>query len=260
MPVEVKWWRRWLRPSGIIWAMAHVIVFLLGLVFINSAFIGLLSESLSQGIGGSLVAAGIGGEIIFLYVTVSEDWRLRLQMFFDAGLLQIFQRRSVSIRNEYDVRLSTAKEIDVIGYGLGSLRQDYGSHFANWSQRARVRILLIDPDFPTADYSLADIRDTEEGRTRGDTRRDAEAFIALVLNSTGIRKSSFELRKMRAIPVASFLRADDQIFWGPYLINEQSRNSPTLLIQRHGFLFDAMLSHFENLWSDKFSSRVFPHV
>jgi hypothetical protein len=53
---------------------------------------------------------------------------------------------------------------------------------------------------------------------------------------------------MKALPAINLLRADHEIFWGPYLMGQQSRNTPTLIAQRGGFLFDALKAHFDALW------------
>ena len=49
-----------------------------------------------------------------------------------------------------------------MGFGLNSLRQDYGYAFSRWRDRATVRILLIDPRYPNSENSYASQRDAEE--------------------------------------------------------------------------------------------------
>jgi hypothetical protein len=159
------------------------------------------------------------------------------------------------IRSEYDSRLPRAHEIDLVGYGLSAFRQDYISEFVNWSQRARVRILLIDPDFPTPDSSLADQRDREENHPVGHTRSDVDAFEIAVSKLVGLKKSQFKVHRTRSIPSINMFRIDNEIFWGPYLMNQQSRNTATLLVTRGGFLFDMLEKHFECLWQQSKPSQ-----
>jgi hypothetical protein len=54
---------------------------------------------------------------------------------------------------------------------------------------------------------------------------------------------------MRCIPAINLFRIDDDVFWGPYLMQQQSRNTPTLLATRGGFLFDMLQKHFDALWA-----------
>lgn len=60
------------------------------------------------------------------------------------------------IRDEYHTRLAKARHIDLVGFGLSAFREDYINDFVGWSHS--VRILLIDPDFPTRQHSLATVR------------------------------------------------------------------------------------------------------
>jgi hypothetical protein len=212
-----------------------------------------LGQGIAEGIGGSLVASGIAGMVLFLHVRWTDTIRSRLESFSRAGMVNIFPFRQVRIREHYDLRLANAREIDLVGHGLSSFREDYASEFVAWSHRARVRILLLDPDFPSADASYADQRDREEGRPPGKTRHDAELFEAAVNGLAELRRDQFEVRRMRAIPSLNMLRIDDEVFWGPYLVGLQSRNTPTMLVSRGGFLFDNLCKHFDNLWHDGFS-------
>jgi hypothetical protein len=77
----------------------------------------------------------------------------------------------------------------VNGYGLSSFKEDYQNHFEEWSHRARVRILMADPEFPTAASNYADQRDREEGRTAGETRVHVEAFEKLIESLKSLNRS-----------------------------------------------------------------------
>ena len=210
------------------------------------------------GVGGSLIAAGIAGEILFLYVASSQSTRDKLDLISAAGLQRIFATRSVSIREEYHSRLRNAKEVDILGFGLSSFRQDYGSKFAELSRRTSFRILLLDPEFPSPTESIASIRDREEGNAAGNIRRDVEAFEDAVRRAEGLLKRNFRVRRLTALPSINIFRVDDEIFWGPYLIADQSRNMPTLLVRRGGFLYDSIKTHFEQLWESAQFSKPIP--
>lgn len=116
---------------------------------------------------------------------------------------------------------------------------------------------MIDPDFPSSVTSLADLRDVEEKTQAGHIRADVEAFEAAVRQIRAINRSRFKIRRFRALPSVSLFRVDDVLFWGPYLVGQPSRNMPTLLVHRGGFLFDRLIAHFDEIWhSDQLSIPV----
>lgn len=230
--------------------LSHTVMVLLGVVFLISAPLHhALGQGVTEAIGGALIASGIVGVTLFLYVFTTETLKSRIEALTTAGLVKIFSGRSVLIRDEYHKRLAHARHIDLVGFGLSAFREDYINDFVGWSHRADVRILLIDPDFPTSEHSLADQRDREENNTVGQIRSDVQAFERAVSNLSGLNKKRFKLHRVRAIPAINMFRIDDDVFWGPYLMNQQSRNTPTLLAVRGGFLFDMLEKHFEALWA-----------
>lgn len=207
--------RSLVTPMGIIWMLCHGFAVLLGTVFLIAAPIHkLLGLGISEGIGGSLIAGGIAGVTLFLYVLTTESLKSRLEAFTKAGLLQIFSGRSILIREQYDSRLAKAHHIDLVGFGLAAFREDHVEHFVGWSHRADVRILLLDPDFPSRQHSLADQRDKEENNSDGRIRRDVEAFERAVSSLSGLNRERFQLRRMRCIPAINLFRIDDDVFWG----------------------------------------------
>jgi hypothetical protein len=243
-----------LLPTNIFWIVGHIIMLAVGIFFTVIAGQSIHKEILA-GIGGSLIAAGIAGEILFLYVASSQQTKDKLDLLSIAGLQRIFPTRSVSIRDEYHSRLRNAKEVDILGFGLSSFREDYRSQFAELSLKTSFRILLLDPDFPSRTDSVATIRDREEGNNDGDIRRDVEAFESAVRRAEPPVKTNFRVRRLTALPSINIFRMDDEIFWGPYLIADQSRNMPTLLVRRGGFLYDQIKHHFEQLWTNNQFSK-----
>jgi hypothetical protein len=244
-------------PVGALWLVSHSVVVLLGIIFLVAAPVhNMLGQGFSEGIGGSLIAGGIAGITLFLYVLTTEGLKSRIEAFTKAGLLKIFSGRSVLIRDEYDTRLAQARYIDLVGFGLSAFREDYLKDFVSWSHRADVRILLIDPDFPTRDHSLADQRDREENNPVGQIRSDVDAFEKAVSKLTGVNRKRFKVHRMRAIPAINMFRIDDDVFWGTYLMQQQSRNTPTLLATRGGFLFDMLQKHFDALWAQSSPSPL----
>lgn len=227
----------------------HAILVLIG------AFLCTLGN-LWVSIGTSLIAAGVAGGVIFLYLFVSSRAAERLSVADNLGLRAAFSFRSVAIREEYETRLRKAHEqIDILGFGLRSLREDLGKEFTSWADRTKVRILLQDPEFPDKTISLGNIRDLEEDNPPGSIEKDVRAFIAL---AAPLLKSNprFKVRLCRAIPSINYFRIDNEAFWGPYFVKMQSRNTPTFLVDRSGTLFSPLAEHFDQLWSERFSRDI----
>lgn len=243
--------KKFLNPTTITWASLHVVLVLVGLLIINVDSVNrVLGVEVATGLGVSIMAAGVVGIFLFLYVALSETTRSRLQAFSDAGLDAAFNYRSVRIKGEYDKRLERARRIDVVGYGLGSFLEDYSKDFARWSRQAKVRVVAINPSSPTNDVSYADDRDIEEGRDSGKTKADVERLIKSISENSDINKKNFELRLFTSIPSVNIMIIDDEIFWGPYLLAEQSRNTFTLSVKKGGFMFDALENHFSQIWEN----------
>lgn len=242
--------KKLLNATTVLWAAIHVVLILFGLLIINMDwFSDNFTEELSMSVGASVMATGIVGVFLFLYMALSESTRRQLQAINDAGIEAIYNYRSVRIKKEYDIRLAKAKKIDVVGYGLGSFFEDYAQDFPKWSTSAKVRIVAIDPSSPDPTNSYADLRDLEEGRAVGKTRADVERLIKTVTDNHHIKKENFEVRVMSAIPSLNVMIIDDEIFWGPYLLAMQSRNTFTCVVKKGGFLYDSLSDHFETLWN-----------
>ena len=60
--------RRSLRPNHALWLLGHIIIFLIGIIIITVAPFDGWFPGASIGIGSSLVASGIGGYVLYLYV------------------------------------------------------------------------------------------------------------------------------------------------------------------------------------------------
>jgi hypothetical protein len=207
-----------------------------------------------------LIAAGIAGWVVFVYVWVSEDLSARLEVLSKFGVENVFDARSVVIKQEYVKRLEAARDrIDILGFGLSAFRQDFADDLAKWRQRVSVRILLIDPEFPSTGLSYAAQRDREENNPPGSIAAEVRKFVEDVgqlIGEAGGR--SFEIRLYQCLPTLNVLRIDDELFFGPYLVSEQSRNSPTFLVKRGGLLFDRFKMQFERIWGSEHLSRPVP--
>ena len=132
------------NPTSLIWILAHVVIFLVGVVVIDWAPFDQIAKGISASIGASLIAAGIAGYILFLYVRYSERTQKQIEAIRNSGLENVFRGRSVAIKAEYDDRISKAKELDVLGFGLSAFREDYKERFGDFAQTKKIRICRSD--------------------------------------------------------------------------------------------------------------------
>jgi hypothetical protein len=213
------------------------------------AFLTQFQHATLSAVGVSLAGAGVSGWLVYVYVLVSQNSAERLDLLTRFGFKKAFARRSVAIKDEYDKRLNEASEaIDIMGFGLRSLREDYRDHFADWHARAKVRILLLDPTVPSIEHSLADRRDAEERNPPGTICSDVKTFGEQVQQSFQ-GDDRFQVRVYTTIPTINIFRIDNELFWGPYFVDKPSRNLPTFIVARGGFLFDSIMTHFETVWN-----------
>jgi hypothetical protein len=237
-----------------IYILAHVIAFLIGVICLLAS-----SHTIMVSVGTSLIAGGVAGWVLFLHVWLSQQTAERLEIITQFGFVKAFDSRSMRIKTEYDHRLIAAKEhIDIMGFGLRALRQDYAESFSSWAQRATVRILLIDPEFPSSRTSLADQRDSEESEQPSTISNDVREFARAAAKVIARPKGAFQVRVYRCIPSMNLFRIDDDLFWGPYLVGQASRNSPTFVVKRGGVLYQRYLEHFEAIWKSDTLSRPIP--
>ena len=243
--------------------MRYIIYFLVHLILVTSGALLVVMPSDFEWVsplGLSLLASGISGYVVFVYVIMSQRVSDQLDALRSFGLVHVFSSRATRIKAEYDKRLARAKsQIDVLAFGLSSLLEDLGDEFPRWKARAQVRILLIDPDYPDnvsveGDSSLADLRDRDEGRDLGTIRSDVVRFVR---ETSDLRDAAFQVRLYRCLPTVNIFRVDGEMFWGPYLVKEQGRNTPTFLV-RHGVMYDTLLRHFNNIWESSEFSREPP--
>ena len=210
-------------------------------------------------VGASLIAAGIAGCALYLHVKWSQKEGGRLEVIHRAGIDCVFENRSVAMRSEYDSRLERASEsIDILGFGLQHLREDHQDHFSDWARRAKVRILAIDPGSPSESSPYANQRDLEEGTDEGQIAKDVRSLVTSSLDLLGDSSGRFQIRLYTCLPSVNIFRIDDEVFWGPYFVGGVSRNMPTFLLDRRGFLAEAIMTHFDRIWSQSRLSRSVP--
>jgi len=117
--------------------LLQAVLFLGGIPLVRSSYV------VYQSIGSSLMAAGAAGWVMLVYVALTQRISNRLALLEDSGILRVFPARSVAIRPEYQERALKAKDgIDVIGFGLKALREDFRvDGFRQWASRAPIGLI-----------------------------------------------------------------------------------------------------------------------
>ena len=238
--------QRSLTPVQWIYLLVHALVFLVGVALYQ------LGGIFAVSVGTSLSAAGIAGWVIFLWIQINEDSAQTLKAINTAGIVDIFPTaRSVTIRHEYEIRLNEARrDIKFMGFGLRALREDFGDQFQSWCQRAKVRILLVDPRAPHDEASYADQRDIEENNPEGSIRSDVRAFLNYTSQMRADYPNSFQVRLYRCLPSINVCIIDDDAFWGPYVVGQQSRNMLTFSCRSGGYMYNMLSEHFDRIWNN----------
>lgn len=243
------------NPTHTIYYLCHLIIFIIGIILIQ---VGGEYDVIFDSIGTSLAAAAIAGMFIFFYIKYADDLRVSVQMLVTLGLQQAFNVRGLKNTNEYKSRLlkPNKKNIDILGYGLGTFLEEHFNDFESWKNACDVRILLIDPEFPSTDKPLCNQRDIEEGKLEGTLKNEVVNFIDKTKNIIGNgNNGSFSIKYFKCIPNITIFRIDDEILWGPYFVNHLSRDTPMFIVKKGGILYEQIQSQFENIWKDGTFSR-----
>ena len=174
-----------------------------------------------------------------------DDALIRSLTNTSAPYITWFSGRSVTMRREYDKRLDRMEgELDVLGWGLASFREDYRDNIAAWVERGvRVRLLLVDPHSDPGKM-LCSLQDRIEKRRVGDTANDVLTF----LQEMSPREGTYEVRTSQYHPGVNIFRIDSEMFFGPYLADKVSRNAPTGIVSHNHWLYERLLHHFEWMW------------
>jgi hypothetical protein len=240
------------NPQGTIYLLCNLLLIVSGLLIFKAS-----TSILLQGVGSSLIATGIAGWVIFVVILSEQSSRDSMAIVQRLGIVAGFTQRGAAIQDQYRDRVKRAShQIDVLGFGLSSLREDFRNDFHVWKRNASVRILLLDPNFPSQQFSYAAQRDSEENNPANAIADDVRQFGK---ETASLIDDRFQVKLYRCIPAVNIFRVDEELFWGPYLIGTASRNSPTIIVKSYGPLFSVFTSHFEEIWS-KHSYPIGAHL
>lgn len=164
--------------------------------------------------------------------------------------------------SQYWRRFKTVqRHVDVIGIDLATVAESFAGFGVFLRPGVRYRVLLLDPAFPSVQYSYATQRGKEElSRSFSRAQTAAEAYVRTFARwrreDSSRAALSYDIRLHRSLPTLHYARFDDEILWGPYLIERSGQRTFSIVTSSGGYLFDQLSSHFEVLWSSRWSAEV----
>jgi hypothetical protein len=221
----------------------HLLYFACNIILI---LLGFLLIFLEGGIvGGSLVASGIAGLIMYWAICINrkkgEKEKQLLQALGRFGITSVLPRRLTKDEG-HDLTGKARRAVDILGFGLGRFREDVSDgHLEKIARKVDVRILTVHPE-----SQYCDQRDYEEDRKVGSIEQDAVELAKFIKS---LNNPHVNLRWYKAIPTTHILRVDNTMLVGAYIIGLPSRTTFTLKLEA-GVLFDYYLKHFDKIWND----------
>lgn len=209
---------------------------------------------ISQPLGIGLLAAAVAGLAAFGYVLLSDRIRNRMYILERFGFANVFDSNTDSIKGQYSARLNGSKQIDIMGLGLNSFRKDFANELVEWLPKAKIRILVLAPDYPEQ-YPYSVQRDKEERDAPGTINGHNQTLREWIQPLLDKHRDRLLVREYLCLPSITMIRIDKELFWSPYLIHRGAGSSPTFLVKRSGELFDVLADHFEEIWNSDTWSR-----
>jgi hypothetical protein len=189
--------------------------------------------------------------------------------------IYLFGGRGDAFFQLYDQAIEAlTSELDIFSLKLSRFRQRYGTQLLQLSQRVKIRIAILDPQFPLPqdNCSIASIRDREGRAHSGAIMRDVaawcdlyEGYIERVRRGTLqiTAGSGLHIHLYNALPTINLFRADTSLFVGPYLLNVEDRHTPTFLIKGDTpersmgrNLFREYQKHFAAVWDAESTRKI----
>jgi hypothetical protein len=246
-------------------------VYLLSNALVLACGAGLLAAAFNDtwnDVAVSLLAAGVVGVLFFYYTWLDVGDDESRQLLERSRLTGAYEDRNDEQSRDYRGLVRSARHhVDILGFGLRSFRQGFVIGDEPWPEKALVRILLIDPNFPDEDRSYADQRDVEEESTYKQNRIDVEEFARTCHQRLATSRevaaaegqgARFDIRLFQCLPSVTIFRVDHVLYWGPYLIGRTNQQCPVVKVEAGGYLFEQLVGHFEAIWADNERSRAIP--
>lgn len=244
----------------------YILTNLVALAGALGLLIGKTSNTLHS-IGEGLAAAAFTGGLLTLYTWLELKDDEERERMAQARVTGVYSERAP---DGYDFSASVASarhHVDILAFGLRNFRERIYPD-PPWPQEAAVRILLADPAFPSEEHSYARQRALEEQTALEQNGIDARLFVRSARPSILAAQEAadgedagdptFEVKLFKCLPTLTLFRVDNVLLWGPYLTGQANQTCPLIQVEEGGFLFAAILEHFDRIWTDPARSTVVP--
>jgi hypothetical protein len=194
-------------------------------------------------IGTSIISSSI---IVFLsYRYVIEESETK-ELINEWRLSGMYKTRAEMNKKTDEILGKCQKQIDIIAFGLKSLREEKSSLIKKKLQAGvRIRILTINPE----SVYLAQ-REKDEKEVEGQIKNtiyDLQKWVDQLKEI--VPNSSIELKYYTCLPLDHYCRIDDHVFLGPYIYGKSSQKTFSYGFRAGGLGFDDWTQYFEELWS-----------
>lgn len=241
--MRLKGIRRYARKNK---ALANLIILLIGAIMI------LLSGSIESknwgnvcmGVGTSFLSSGI---IVLITAFLLEEENENEKLLRRWGIEALYATRG-EMNISCDQYLKKAKSIDIIAFGLRSLRDSQSDTIEKMlASGGKIRILTMKPDCENLRQREKDELQ-EKGSISHTIRQLAE--WAKKINESG-NKGKIEIRYYDSQPLEFMFLMDNRLFNGPYEYGKGSQQTISFEYNNEGEAYRYYKNYFNNLWKDK---------
>lgn len=249
------------------------------LVIAVGVILSFIHNGYCRSVGGNLVAAGTVALIVFLVYDDISGQQKRAEAERQSRILEEVSEscerlerhneledvaRRVGLDQCYEERpskrirkavLGAKTQVDILEVSLDTMQ---GMDAVEWlTCKARVRIILLDPEFPE-EMPLARLRDHEENELLEDkilsevhaTLQSLPSKWSSGSGDEGDEVSGSGVRLAQLMPTMSYFRIDGVAYFAPLVHKTLGNETMHMRFQEDGDFFNVLAANFEKLWKN----------
>ncbi|MBQ8693519.1 MAG: hypothetical protein IJ859_08645 [Synergistaceae bacterium] len=224
--------------------LINIVILLIGIITICiGVFVNEKAETILVSIGASMVASSVVSFLTSIYILkyqrakeISEIW----------GIHSIQEQRAIMNIQVNEHMLRAKEHIDIIAYGLKSLRENRTYVIENALKRnVQIRIITVSPN-----NSILLFKDKDENKVEGSTAKSIKELIKWA-SQLKVNNNNIEFRFCETLPSELYYRVDNYVYVGPYQFGRESQRTITTEYKAPGDGFKYYTGYFEYLWDNK---------
>lgn len=236
-----KFKRQLSQNGNLMVIIVGILLFIIGISNTEHATI----QALFFGIGGSLIATGIGTWLTSFYTISREETE---EIISDWRLKQIFETKQ-AMNDESNKCLNDAvKQIDIVAVGMTGYLSYKGSLLEEKLKKG-VAIRIISCD----NLTMLEQREADESSNYSPQNDKMKGEVTNLSNWVSRNKKigNINIKYHSSYPGFSYLRIDDTIFFGPNLPKYMSQTNMAFSFDIAGQGGKYLSNYFEKLWNDE---------